>query len=124
MCTNPRGATHATAAPLPALTWRERLHIVRDLTRGLHYLHCQSPPLLHRGAFACPLELAAGEPTDKFLGYSERMIDLMRQHSVTPLLVFDGADRLVLMREGFLRDLLAEDVRRSPALPSSLKGEV
>ena len=40
------------------------------------------------------------------------------------LLVFDGADRLVLMREGFLRDLLAEDEGRSPALPSSLKGEV
>ena len=32
-----------------------------------------------------------GEPTDKFLGYCERMIELMRQHGVTPVLVFDGA---------------------------------
>ena len=46
---------------------------------------------LHRGTFACPIELAAGEPTDKFLGYCERMIELMRQHGVTPVLVFDGA---------------------------------
>jgi exonuclease-1 len=46
---------------------------------------------LHRGTFACPIELAAGEPTVKFLGYCERMIELMRQHGVTPVLVFDGA---------------------------------
>ena len=46
---------------------------------------------LHRGTFACPIELAAGEPTDKFLGYCERMIELMRHHGVTPVLVFDGA---------------------------------
>ena len=32
-----------------------------------------------------------GEPTDKFLGYCERMIELMRHHGVTPVLVFDGA---------------------------------
>lgn len=33
------------------------------------------------------------------------------------LLLFDEDDRLVLVREGFLRDLMAEDDARSPALP-------
>ncbi|MCH2105810.1 MAG: hypothetical protein MK291_04135 [Planctomycetes bacterium] len=39
------------------------------------------------------------------------------------LLVFDSSDRLVMKREGFLKDLMAEGEERSPAVPSSLKGE-
>ena len=33
------------------------------------------------------------------------------------MLLFDDSDRLVLVKEGFLRDLMAEDEVRSPALP-------
>lgn len=39
------------------------------------------------------------------------------------LLLFDSSDRLVMLKEGFLRDLMAEDDERSPALQASLKGE-
>ena len=39
------------------------------------------------------------------------------------LLLFDSSDRLVMLKEGFLRDLMAEDDERSPAVPASLKGE-
>ena len=40
------------------------------------------------------------------------------------LLLFDRSDKLVVVKEGFLRDLMAEDDRRSPAVPSALNGEV
>ena len=33
------------------------------------------------------------------------------------MLLFDESDRLVLVKEGFLRDLMKEDDARSPALP-------
>jgi len=39
------------------------------------------------------------------------------------LLLFDRSDQLVMMKEGFLRDLMDEDDGRSPAVLSSLKGE-
>ena len=39
------------------------------------------------------------------------------------LLLFDSADRLVMLKEGFLRDLMAEDEARSPAVQSGQKGE-
>jgi len=38
------------------------------------------------------------------------------------LLLFDTSDQLVMMKEGFLRDLMAEDDDRSPALQASQKG--
>ena len=37
------------------------------------------------------------------------------------MLLFDDSDRLVLVKEGFLRDLMAEDEGRSPALPLKSK---
>ncbi|EOD40863.1 hypothetical protein EMIHUDRAFT_69547 [Emiliania huxleyi CCMP1516] len=46
---------------------------------------------LHRGALVCAHELLLGEPTDQYLAYPLRMIDLFERHGVTPLLVFDGA---------------------------------
>ena len=38
------------------------------------------------------------------------------------LLLFDRSDQLVMLKEGFLQDLMAEEDGRSPALPSSLRG--
>ena len=38
------------------------------------------------------------------------------------LLLFDRSDQLVMVKEGFLQDLMAEEDGRSPALPSSLRG--
>ena len=46
---------------------------------------------LHRGALVCAHELLLGEPTDQYLAYPLRMLDLFERHGVTPLLVFDGA---------------------------------
>ena len=39
------------------------------------------------------------------------------------LLFFDAKDKLVLVEQGFLRDLMGEEEGRSPALPMQKKGE-
>ena len=39
------------------------------------------------------------------------------------LLLFDAKDKLVLVEQGFLRDLMGEEEGRSPALPMQKKGE-
>lgn len=46
---------------------------------------------LHRGAIACARDLAQGEPTEAFLNFPMRMVALLQEHGVVPLLVFDGA---------------------------------
>lgn len=46
---------------------------------------------LHTGAHSCALELAQGIPTDKFVAFFMSRINLLLYHSVTPLVVFDGA---------------------------------
>ena len=47
----PAAAAGSAATDLPALTWRERLRVVRDATRALVYLHTPTPTkgvVLHR----------------------------------------------------------------------------
>ena len=39
------------------------------------------------------------------------------------LLFFDAKDKLVLVEQGFLKDMMSEDEERSPALPMQKKGE-
>ncbi|GAQ88551.1 Putative serine/Threonine protein kinases, partial [Klebsormidium nitens] len=47
----------------PALTWEERTGVIRDIARGLNYLHNDiQPPMLHRDIKAGNILLAEGPP--------------------------------------------------------------
>jgi len=46
---------------------------------------------LHRGGYACALELATGTPTRAHITYFLHRINLLRHHGVVPVAVFDGA---------------------------------
>ena len=46
---------------------------------------------LHRGLFACALEVLTGQSTDRFLDIPLRLVELLEEHGVRPMFVFDGA---------------------------------
>lgn len=46
---------------------------------------------LHRGAYACAAELCQGKPTRKYVDYFLYRVQLLLQHDIKVLLVFDGA---------------------------------
>ncbi|KAJ3361218.1 Rad2 nuclease [Allomyces javanicus] len=46
---------------------------------------------LHRAAHACAPDLALGRPTTKYLSFCRNRLLLLRQHGITPVVVFDGA---------------------------------
>lgn len=52
---------------------------------------------LHKGAITCSKELCQGLPTTKFVDYCMQKVNLLRQHGVKPLLIFDGG--LLPMKE-------------------------
>ncbi|XP_077352430.1 exonuclease 1 [Festucalex cinctus] len=45
---------------------------------------------LHKGAFACAEKLAKGEPTDQYVWYCMKYLDMLFSFNVKPILVFDG----------------------------------
>uniref|UniRef100_A0A3P9PZ75 Exonuclease 1 n=1 Tax=Poecilia reticulata TaxID=8081 RepID=A0A3P9PZ75_POERE len=45
---------------------------------------------LHKGAFSCAEKLAKGEPTDQYVWYCMKFVDMLLNFSVRPILVFDG----------------------------------
>ncbi|XP_042290354.1 exonuclease 1 isoform X1 [Thunnus maccoyii] len=45
---------------------------------------------LHKGAFSCAEKLAKGEPTDQYVWYCMKFVDMLLTFSVKPILVFDG----------------------------------
>ncbi|XP_059136321.1 exonuclease 1 [Peromyscus eremicus] len=45
---------------------------------------------LHKGAIACAEKLAKGEPTDRYVGYCMKFVNMLLSHGVKPILVFDG----------------------------------
>ncbi|XP_043914341.1 exonuclease 1 [Protopterus annectens] len=45
---------------------------------------------LHKGAFACADKLAKGEPTDQYVAYCMKFVDMLLSYGVKPVLVFDG----------------------------------
>ncbi|KAM6916263.1 exonuclease 1 [Xenentodon cancila] len=45
---------------------------------------------LHKGAFSCADKLAKGEPTDQYVWYCMKLVDMLLNFSVKPILVFDG----------------------------------
>ncbi|CEM06514.1 unnamed protein product [Vitrella brassicaformis CCMP3155] len=45
---------------------------------------------MHRGACACAYELATGQDTDKFIRFFLRMVTLLLNCDISPVIVFDG----------------------------------
>ncbi|XP_075411387.1 exonuclease 1 isoform X2 [Tenrec ecaudatus] len=45
---------------------------------------------LHKGAIACAEKLVKGEPTDKYVGFCMKFVNMLLSHGVKPVLVFDG----------------------------------
>ncbi|KAF7667849.1 hypothetical protein LDENG_00040920 [Lucifuga dentata] len=45
---------------------------------------------LHKGAFSCAEKLAKGEPTDQYVWYCMKFVDMLLNFNVKPILVFDG----------------------------------
>ncbi|XP_035519762.1 exonuclease 1-like [Morone saxatilis] len=45
---------------------------------------------LHKGAFSCAEKLAKGEPTDQYVWYCMKFVDMLLNFRVKPILVFDG----------------------------------
>ncbi|CAN9500153.1 unnamed protein product [Ophioblennius macclurei] len=45
---------------------------------------------LHKGAFSCAEKLAKGEPTDQYVWYCMKFVDMLLNVGVKPILVFDG----------------------------------
>ncbi|OHT16064.1 XPG N-terminal domain containing protein [Tritrichomonas foetus] len=47
---------------------------------------------LHRGCISCAKELAKGEKTTKYITYFMQQVQLLINHGLRPLIVFDGCD--------------------------------
>lgn len=45
---------------------------------------------LHKGAIACAEKLAKGEPTDRYVGFCMKFVNMLLSHGIKPILVFDG----------------------------------
>ncbi|XP_054456284.1 exonuclease 1 [Anoplopoma fimbria] len=45
---------------------------------------------LHKGAFSCAEKLAKGEPTDQYVLYCMKLVEMLLTFGVKPILVFDG----------------------------------
>ncbi|NXM69910.1 EXO1 Exonuclease, partial [Serilophus lunatus] len=45
---------------------------------------------LHKGAYACAEKLARGEPTDLYVAFCMKLVDMLLSFGIKPILVFDG----------------------------------
>ncbi|XP_048699709.1 exonuclease 1 isoform X3 [Caretta caretta] len=45
---------------------------------------------LHKGAYACAEKLAKGEPTDQYVVFCLKLVDMLLSFGIKPVLVFDG----------------------------------
>ena len=45
---------------------------------------------LHKGAFGCAEQLIQGKPTDMYIKYVMKYVNLLLYHDIKPILVFDG----------------------------------
>ncbi|NXI49330.1 EXO1 Exonuclease, partial [Chloroceryle aenea] len=45
---------------------------------------------LHKGAYACAEKLARGEPTDVYVAFCMKLVDMLLSFGIKPILVFDG----------------------------------
>ncbi|NXA12738.1 EXO1 Exonuclease, partial [Sapayoa aenigma] len=70
---------------------------------------------LHKGAYACAEKLARGEPTDLYVAFCMKLVDMLLSFGIKPILVFDGCT-LPSKKE-------VEKARRERRQASLLKGK-
>ncbi|XP_026700668.1 exonuclease 1 isoform X2 [Athene cunicularia] len=70
---------------------------------------------LHKGAYACAEKLARGEPTDVYVVFCMKLVDMLLSSGIKPILVFDGCT-LPSKKE-------VEKARREKRQASLLKGK-
>ncbi|XP_070578883.1 exonuclease 1-like isoform X2 [Ptychodera flava] len=70
---------------------------------------------LHKGAFACAMQLAKGEETDQYVRYVLKYVNMLLSMKVKPILVFDG--RNLASKEG------VEKARRQRRETNHAKGK-
>ncbi|XP_062429626.1 exonuclease 1 [Rhea pennata] len=70
---------------------------------------------LHKGAYACAEKLAKGEPTDLYVAFCMKLVDMLLSFGIKPILVFDGCT-LPSKKE-------VEKARREKRQASLLKGK-
>ncbi|PKK33611.1 exonuclease 1 [Columba livia] len=70
---------------------------------------------LHKGAYACAEKLARGEPTDLYIAFCMKLVDMLLSFGIKPILVFDGCT-LPSKKE-------VEKARREKRQASLLKGK-
>jgi exonuclease-1 len=74
---------------------------------------------LHKGVLSCAAELERGETTEAFLNYPLAMVETMRSHGVTPLMVFDGG---ILLAKSAMHRQRAETRTRNRQMAADLDG--
>ena len=55
---------------------------------------------LHKGAFGCAEQLVQNKPTEGYIKYVMKYVDLLLYHSIKPILVFDGRNLPSKVRVG------------------------
>ncbi|NXG49651.1 EXO1 Exonuclease, partial [Psilopogon haemacephalus] len=70
---------------------------------------------MHKGAYACAEKLARGEPTDIYVSFCMKLVDMLLSFGIKPILVFDGCT-LPSKKE-------VEKARREKRQASLLKGK-
>ncbi|GCB77860.1 hypothetical protein scyTo_0016756 [Scyliorhinus torazame] len=73
------------------------LQFVKDASEPIHIKKYKGQTValdmycwLHKGAFACADKLAKGEPTDQYVGYCMKFVEMLVSFGIKPVLVFDG----------------------------------
>ncbi|EIN08557.1 PIN domain-like protein [Punctularia strigosozonata HHB-11173 SS5] len=73
------------------------LPLLKSITRTKHLSEYSGQTVavdgyvwLHRGTYACAVELANDKPTHKYVDYAMGRVRLLRHYGITPYLVFDG----------------------------------
>lgn len=73
------------------------LPALKSITVGTHVKHYAQQTLgvdayvwLHRGAFACAMDLALGKHATKYVDYAMHRVRMLKHYGVTPYIVFDG----------------------------------
>ncbi|XP_063048024.1 exonuclease 1 isoform X2 [Engraulis encrasicolus] len=75
------------------------LQFIKDASEPIHVKKYKGQTVavdtycwLHKGAFACAEKLAKGEPTDQYVTYCMKFVDMLLSFGVKPILVFDGCN--------------------------------
>ncbi|CAH8452363.1 unnamed protein product [Schistosoma rodhaini] len=77
---------------------------------------------IHRSSYACASDLALGIPTDQYVRYVIKYINLMKSCNVKPILVFDGSD-LPSKAETDLKRRETKELNRKKAAEYLMKGD-